>query len=144
MAVWAARCGRRGTSGPTRRKGPENKKAARGRLFDRKQKITSSRGLREQLQVRRPEQRREPKRRQRGPEPERVQRRGPVRVREPVPALSYRKQPGRRLRRWLPERETCSFFTSLMNEKNIFHFAEGHGHDDLQPSPDRTTRAHPI
>ena len=80
--------------------------------------------------MRRPEQQQEPKRRQRGPEQERGQRRGPVRVREPVPALSCRKRPERRLRRWLPVRETCSFFASLMNEKNIFHFAEGHGHDD--------------
>ncbi len=46
--------------------------------------------------MRRPEQQQEPKRRQRGPV--REQRRGPVRVREPVPALSCRKQPGRRLR----------------------------------------------
>ena len=74
--------------------------------------------------MRRPEQQQEPKRRQRGPALEREQRREPVRVREPVRALSCRMQPEQRRRRWLPERETCSFFDSLMNEKNIFHFAE--------------------
>ena len=81
--------------------------------------------------MRRPAQQQEPKRRQRGPEQERGQRRGPVRVREPVPALSCRKRPERRLQRWLPVRETCSFFASLMNEKNIFHFAENPEHEAL-------------
>ena len=79
--------------------------------------------------MRRPEQQQEPKRRQRGPE--RGQRRGPVRVREPVRALSCHMQPEQRRRRWRPERETCSFFDSLMNEKNIFHFAENPEHEAL-------------
>jgi hypothetical protein len=64
----------------------------------------------------------EPKRQQQEPVPVREQRQ--EQEREPVRALSCHMQPEQRRRRWLPERETCSFFDSLMNEKNIFHFAE--------------------
>jgi len=66
-----------------------------------------------------------PKRQQQEREPE--QRRAREQERGPEPTLSYRHQPEPLGRRWLPERETCSFFGSLMNEKNIFHFAEDPG-----------------
>lgn len=66
-----------------------------------------------------------PKRQQQEPVQVREQRQ--ERERGPVRALFCHMQPEQRRRRWLPERETCSFFESLMNEKNIFHFAEGPG-----------------
>ena len=90
-------------------------------------KITSSRGLQVQQPVRQRERLQEPKRQQQEREPELEQRREREQERGPEPALSYRKQPEQLRRRWLPERETCSFFGSLMNEKNIFHFAEDPG-----------------
>ena len=95
------------------------RKPPEGGFLTRKQKITSSRGLREQ-QVRPVQQ--EPKRQQQEPVPVREQRR--EQERGPVRAPSCHMQPEQRRRRWRPERETCSFFDSLMNEKNIFHFAE--------------------
>jgi hypothetical protein len=63
-------------------------------------------------------------RQQQEPEREREQRRERERVREQQLLLSCRKQTGQRQQRWRPERETCSFFDSLMNEKNIFHFRQ--------------------
>jgi hypothetical protein len=69
-------------------------------------------------------QEQEPKHQQQVLEPVQERRQEQEREREPERALSYHMQPEQRRRRWLPERETCSFFDSLMNEKNIFHFAE--------------------
>ena len=103
------------------------KKPPEGGFFVRKQKITSSRGLQVQQPVRQRERLQVPKRQQQEREPELEQRREREQERGPEPALSYRKQPEQLRRRWLPERETCSFFGSLMNEKNIFHFAEDPG-----------------
>ena len=103
---------------------PTKKKPPEGGFFFRKQKITSSRGLREQQVRRERPVRQEPKRQQQVPEPEPVREQRQEREREPVRALSCHMQPAQQQQQQLPERETCSFFDSLMNEKNIFHFLE--------------------